>query len=333
MQNSSIEWTDHTFNPWWGCIKVSPGCEHCYAETLANRYGHNVWGPAKTTDRRMMSANYWKQPLKWDKQAATEGIRRRVFCASMADVFEEHPQLEWPRTNLWGLIETTPHLDWLLLTKRPENVLKMLSPLWNGRMPDNVWLGTSVENQEQADKRIPHLLRTPAKVRFLSCEPLLGALDLNKAAWGLGQPQYPIDIQAGMIDPRGDTESWDSGFTPLRAIDWVIAGGESGHGARPIRKEWAQCLQMDCERAGVAFFFKQWGEYVPAWSNDGEPFSLDNGAAFDPGETWPHPRIHVWDSGRVPHTEDLYYCNASLRVGKHAAGRLLNGRTWDQFPQ
>lgn len=311
MQNSSIEWTDHTFNLVWGCQRVSPGCQHCYAETLAKRYGFDVWGPAKNTERRVMSDNYWKQPARWNAAAEKAGKRARVFCCSMADVFEDHPTNERERTNkLWPLIEATPWLDWQLLTKRPENINQMIPLPWRAHPPKNVWYGTSVEDQQRVDERIEKLLQVNAWVRFLSCEPMLGPVRLPSLA-----------------TPWKD---WRRCGGP--GIHWVICGGESGHGARPIRKEWAQCLQMDCERTGIAFFFKQWGEYVPAWSNDGAPFWLDNGSAFDPGETWPHPRIHTWESGRVPHTEDLYYCSASVRVGKHAAGRLLDGVEWNEMP-
>jgi protein gp37 len=264
MQNSSIEWTDHTFNPWWGCQRVSPGCEHCYAETLAHRYNFKVWGPAKTTGRREMSANYWKQPIKWNDAARKAGKQARVFCASMADVFEDHPQLEWPRTNLWGLIETTPHLDWLLLTKRPQNILRMLPSLWSGRTPDNVWLGTSCEDQQRADERIPHLLSVPARVRFLSCEPLLGEISLPISRMGSD-------------------------------IHWVIAGGESGAGARPMHPDWARWLRTQCQETGTAFHFKQWGAWVL--------------------------RDNMRGPGRV-----------FVNVGKHAAGRLLDDREWNELP-
>lgn len=311
MQNSSIEWTDHTFNPWWGCIKVSPGCEHCYAETLSNRYGHNVWGPAKTTSRRMMSDNYWRQPLKWNAAAEKAGTRARVFCASMADVFEAHPQVHEARNDLFSLIRMTPNLDWLLLTKRPENIEEMLPESWlDMHMPQNIWFGTSVENQEQADKRIPHLLKVPARVRFLSCEPLLGPVNISQ--W----------LKFGEFTPYGP-----------RPLHWVIAGGESGHGARPMHPEWARGLRDQCQAAGVAFHFKQWGEFVPADSRDGDPFELANGATFDTGEKWPHPRVHVWENTQH-HNGDYttYRCRASVSVGKHAAGRLLDGRTWDDLP-
>lgn len=276
MQNSSIEWTDHTFNPWWGCIKVSPGCEHCYAETLSNRYGHKVWGPAKTTDRRMMSDNYWRQPIKWDRLAQVSGQRKRVFCASMADVFEHHPQVGEARNDLFSLIRMTPNLDWLLLTKRPENIEQMVPESWLDAPVPNVWYGTSCEDQQRADERIPHLLNVPARVRFLSCEPLLGPIKL---------------------DP------WNGGHT---GIDWVIAGGESGPGARPMSITWARSLRDQCVAAGVAFHFKQWGQFTPYYE------------AVDPA------------AGKLIMSE--YPRGTMKRVGKHAAGRLLDGREWNQLP-
>src|SRR5690242_21545143 len=174
-KNSKIEWTHHTFNPWWGCTKLSPACKHCYAETWAKRVGQEVWGPRAT--RRYFSDEHWKSPLKWNVEAAKSGHRLRVFCASMADVFEDRRELIPWRERLWPLIEKTEHLDWLLLTKRPDMVGH--STPWGSNWPNNVWLGTTAENQFWAKKRIPALAANPAKVRFLSCEPLLGALDLE----------------------------------------------------------------------------------------------------------------------------------------------------------
>lgn len=220
-ERSAIEWTDHTFNPWWGCTKVSSGCKNCYAETLSNRYGHDVWGPRAR--RRFFGEKHWQEPLRWNKAAEEEGRRARVFCASMADVFEDNASLESERQKLWSLISETPFLDWQLLTKRPENVLRMVP--WTVEWPHNVWIGTSVENQEAADYRLPLLKQIPALVRFLSCEPLLGPIvELN-----------------------------------LSGIHWLIAGGESGPNHRPVKADWIRQLRDTCLQANVAFFFKQWG--------------------------------------------------------------------------
>jgi protein gp37 len=224
--NSQIEWTDHTFNPWWGCIRVSPGCEHCYAESQAKRYGHNIWGPASTTDRRFFGDKHWQQPLLWNAKAEAAGERRRVFCASMADVFEDNRSLVNERNRLWQLIRETPSLDWLLLTKRPENIGLMMG--WDVMGWPNVWLGTSTENQEQADKRVPLLLerRDQVPVLFLSVEPQLGEVCLH---------------------------SW------LPRLDWVISGFESGPGYRPGNVDWLRHTRNECAAAGVAWFFKQHG--------------------------------------------------------------------------
>lgn len=315
-ENSKIEWTDHTFNPWMGCTKVSSACAHCYAERdMDHRYGKVKWGPQGT--RVLTSAANWKQPLKWNREAARDGVRRRVFCASLADVFEdwagpvqlmnggevvccdscgkvhrdpdayaECPCSRWlqradfaklsdVRRELFALIDATPHLDWLLLTKRPENIHAMWPRCThckgNGRIEmlehcqvcrgrgmephrPNVWLGTSVENQEYAELRIPELLkcRDLSPVLFLSCEPLLG----------------PVELQN------------------IKSIDWVIAGGESGPHARPIHSDWFRGLRDQCQAAGVPYFFKQWGE----------------------------------------HDESRH------RVGKKAAGRLLDGCEHSEFP-
>ncbi len=226
MKESKIEWTTHTFNPWIGCTKVSPGCAHCYAETLMDtRYGRAKWG--KGNPRSRTSAGNWKQPKRWDKEAAKLGERHRVFCASLADVFDREVANEW-RDDLWKLIESTPNLDWLLLTKRPEVMLAETRRLG---VPENVWLGVSVEDQMRAEQRIPMLIETDAAVKFLSVEPLLGALDLS----------YWL------------TES----IVPQ--LQWVIVGGESGPGARTMKEEWVTQILAECEAAGVAFLFKQWG--------------------------------------------------------------------------
>lgn len=233
-KNSSIEWTHHTFNPWWGCVRVSPGCNNCYAEAWAKRVGENVWGAKQS--RRFFTDKHWDEPLKWDADAKRGGKRKRVFCASMADVFEARYELNTWRERLWRLIANTPSLDWLLLTKRPENILSMVS--WKGKWPDNVWIGTTVEDQKRADERLPILLNVPAHFRFLSCEPLLGPVNLSR--W---------------------TKNRSKGLFP---IDWVIAGGESGPNARAMLPGWARSLRDQCQEAKIPFHFKQWGHWAPA---------------------------------------------------------------------
>lgn len=270
-KDSSIEWTHHTFNSWWGCQKVSPGCEHCYAETLSSRFGHGVWGPAKTTPRREFGEKHWAEPLAWNAAAAAAGERRRVFCASMADVFEDHPQLDYWRMRLWDLIEATPHLDWLLLTKRPENIRGMLPALWVHDPMPNIWFGTSCEDQRRADERTSELLKVPAKIRFLSCEPLLGPITLFDTSEGVLRGPAVI-VSGGMTPGTPDSlpEGYDDSYS---GIDWVITGSESGPGARPCDIAWVRSLRDQCVDTGVAFFWKQdavKGHKVPTPELDGK---------------------------------------------------------------
>lgn len=240
MQNSRIEWTDHTANFWHGCMKVSEGCKNCYAETLSLRYGKDIWGPSATTAREKKQA-VWKDILLWDKKAQRDGVRRRVFVASMSDFLEDHPMVtEWRREAM-GIIESLHWLDVLILTKRPENAERFLGD-WFYRWPAHVWFGVSVEDQKNADKRIPELITVPAPIRFLSVEPLLEA----------------INIQGYLLD------GWHK-WKPK--IKWVIVGGESGPRCRPFDVEWARSLREQCGAAGIPFFMKQLG---------GHPYKRDN---------------------------------------------------------
>lgn len=232
-KNTAISWAHHSWNPWWGCLEVSAGCDFCYARLLAERWGHQVWGPPHDTSRRLFGDAHWAEPRRWDRAAAAAGERRRVFCASMGDVFEVHPMLDAERRKLWILIEETPWLDWLLLTKRPEQIGRMLPPAWLTSPRPNVWLGTSVEDQAAADLRIPRLLSVPAAVHWLSCEPLLGPVDLTPWLW-----ESPV-------------------------VDWVIVGGESGPRYRPMDVAWARALRDQCQQAGTAFWFKQGANRLP----------------------------------------------------------------------
>lgn len=252
-ENSKIEWTDHTFNPWWGCVKVSEGCRNCYAETFAKRVGQPVWGPASTTPRRFFGEKHWQEPLKWNAAAEKAGTRPTVFCASMADVFEDHTDVDEHRQRLWDVIAETPRLTWQLLTKRPENIMGMVPMDWTaGHWPDNVWMGTSTEDQRAADERIPHLLQVPAPVRFLSCEPLLGPVVLEQVYDG----RY-------MHWLTGEYQDGDRRKRIIDGLSWVIVGGESGPNARPLDLDWARGLRDQCVAAEVAFHFKQVGGRTP----------------------------------------------------------------------
>lgn len=245
-ENSKIEWTDHTFNPWVGCTKVSPACDHCYAEGWAKRTGQaGLWNG----DRRRTSAANWRQPYKWNNASPLNGPRPRVFCASLADVFDNQVPHEW-RRDLFAMIRETPNLDWLLLTKRPQNIAKMLPEYWGEGWP-NVWLGATVENQKEADRRIPHLLAVPAAVRFLSMEPLLEPVDLSAISVGA----MHTNALTGLLFEADAGGTGPAGVGPF--IHMVIVGGESGPGARPICETWAGDLLGQCRRAGAAFFMKQ----------------------------------------------------------------------------
>jgi protein gp37 len=230
MENSKIEWTDHTFNPWIGCQHVSPGCDHCYAEVMMDhRYGKVEWGPHG--ERKRTSDENWRKPIKWNADARAfrrkHGHRPRVFCASLADVFDNQVESAW-REDLFALIRECRRLDWLLLTKRPQNISKMLPSDWGDDGYRNVWLGITAENQEWFDRRWRQLQNIPALIKFISYEPAIGPLRLPKHG------PFP---------------------------DWLISGGESGGGARPMHPDWAHDIIADCRRKGVALFHKQWGTY------------------------------------------------------------------------
>lgn len=366
-ENSKIEWTDHTFNPWIGCTKVHAGCANCYAESMMDKRWQRVqWGPNGT--RVVAAESAWRNPIKWNREAEKSGRRARVFCASLADVFEDWQgpmfnangsQLYIERNSgcvydseihegcdpltmgdcrrqVFALIDATPWLDWILVTKRPENVPGIWRIPANGRDPsdplvlrrDNVMLLTSVSDQATADKQIDPLLGCRDLVRIvgLSVEPLLGPLDLGLRNWAA-----------------------DYG------LGWVIVGGESGLGARPMHPDWVRFIRDDCNAAGVPFFFKQWGEWFPTVGantatvggkycygavegvsmlrtgdvcvrtpastpagpsrvvnefalSQFDRFCRDESGFGDPGYQWMH------------------------RVGKEKAGRLLDGRIHSEFP-
>jgi protein gp37 len=242
-ETTGIGWTDHTFNPWIGCTKVSAGCKFCYAETQNNRYQWNPEGWGKGKPRKRTSEANWKKPLEWARKAIRDGIITRVFCASLADVFDPEVPQEW-RFDLWDLITgcSNPEefevsgsgLEWLILTKRPEN-LWMLPDAWLKYPPSWVRIGVTGENQENWDRRTAELLRVWKGKNFVSVEPMLGPVTLNETAH----------------------QTNDFGLTC--DIDWVICGGESGPGCRPMHTGWAESLRFQCLAAGVPFFMKQLG--------------------------------------------------------------------------
>lgn len=328
---TAIEWCDATFNPWIGCTRVSPACDHCYAAVSTPARALDIeWGAGQP--RRRTSAANWKLPLRWSakrfyechdcghrgegfhdyrhqcslcRSSSTREARRRVFCASLADVFDNEVDQIW-RRDLFELILATPNLDWLLLTKRIGNAhdmireaLSAINPMMQVEYPwpwQNVWLGATIANQQEADRDIPKLLRLPAHVRFLSMEPLLQAVELRHHLFG-HCPEH--DFPSGFCLQRH--------HAGVQHLHWVIAGGESGTAARPMSPDWVRALRDQCAAAGVPFLFKQWGEWIPMLGQvEGVP---------------------VRDKTTTP---DGWVVG---RAGKKRAGRTLDGATHTDFPE
>ena len=321
-ENSKIEWCDHTVNFWWGCTKVSPGCLNCYAEKQDAHFHPHLapkdrfqgeralsshWGP--NAPRMLRAQAGASEAIRFERQAVAQGRRFRVFTNSMADFFEDRRDLDGARVIALETMFLTPHLDWLILTKRPESILALLKRAeqntdstgcsdfirrWLGwgeerpKPPANVWLGTTAEDQERAMQRTWDIIKVPASVRFLSCEPLLGPIDLH-------------------------LEDFWTGYTKLKErLNWVICGGESGPGARPMHPNWARGLRDQCEASGVPFLFKQWGEYFPLGPED---------PRFNQNRPMTLPDF--------PGPEKLRL----VRVGKKTAGRLLDGVEHLAYPE
>ena len=346
--NTKIEWADHTFNPWIGCTKVSPACDHCYAEA---DFGHRrkvvQWGAGQP--RKHTAPSTWAQPVRWNAEAQRLGVRYRVFCASLADVFDNAVSPQW-RTDLFALIAATPHLDWLLLTKRIGNVLPMMKDAmvetasehgqsrwpglaywigrwWDGRPPANVWLGATITSQTEAERDIPKLLAVPAVKRFLSMEPLLGPVDIS--ALTTGCPNDKEDCCGGpcQIDALYGSISCPACEGPetiYQGLDWVIVGGESGPNARPMHPDWARSLRDQCQAAGVPFLFKQWGEWVPYEDSAQPPFKWSQHGHEIDGHVLPDFESEDGQRQREWHC-DWSDMLLARRVGKKAAGRLLDG--------
>lgn len=381
-EKTQISWCDSTFNPWIGCTKISPACDHCYAEAMmSNRLKQVNWGVGES--RKRTSVANWKLPIKWNKSEFIECVtcgwrgelndfnytdnpngtamcpncvgcdytpaRRRVFCASLADWLDNEVPIEW-LADLLFLIFKTPNIDWLLLTKRIGNWERLsivykfsaktryeddfLSWLdfWIADVeePKNVWIGITICNQQEADRDIPKLLDVPAKVRFLSIEPLLGDVVLQ----GLTSSESMLTSFYREYLSREGNKSYPY-LDNAGKINWVIVGGESGSNARPMHPNWVRSLRDQCKTASVPFFFKQWGEWVPRSScyhtfADGKSCS-----DYDPKcEKWQSIRLsHEGQNGRyLRNLSDG--CDAYMqKVGKQFAGRLLHGIEYSQFPR
>ncbi|MGN6538932.1 MAG: DUF5131 family protein [Mesorhizobium sp.] len=302
---TAISWCDHTFNPWIGCTKVSPACDGCYAEALMDkRYGRVEWGaPGKGNGTRVRtSAGNWHQPIRWNKRAAEAGTRPFVFCSSLADVFDNQIDPQW-RVDLFDLIEATPNLVWLLLTTRPQNIVKMVKVV--GKMPPNIAFGATIEDRERAKANLPYLaVASGLRPLFLfaSCEPLLGDLG-DLSPWMKGDP-WPQRLAAGEHYENGFKISAD-GWPKLTAVGWWITGGETdqgGHRARPTHPDWFRSLRDQCMAAGIAYHHKQNGEWVDKFT--AVRCGFPNAESVAPW-TAHDPIMH--------------------RVGKHRSGRLLDG--------
>lgn len=297
-EGSNIEWCDHTWNPWEGCQKVGPGCDNCYAEARNQRFaGGANWGPG--APRRKTSDATWSMPFKWnrgaDKFALEHGRRQRIFCASLADLFDNAVPLDWLFEALIIMADCS-QLNWLPLTKRVGNVEDRVTSGWLQRWPANVGLMITVVNQEEADRDIPKLLALKARLGIpwvgISYEPALGSLNLRP---------------------------W------LHLIDWVIAGGESGPNARPAHPDWFRAVRDQCEVAGTAFLFKQWGEWTPGENVEAQHGTVQTAHRF--ADKWIFDTENLaWTDGHVDDQPDLY------RIGKKRAARHLDGKIHNQFP-
>lgn len=325
-ENTKIEWAHHTFNPWIGCTKVGPGCDNCYAEADFDKRRHVVqWGTNQP--RKRTAASTWAQPLRWNAMAEKQGTRYRVFCSSLADVFDNEVDREW-RDDLATLILNTQHLDWLLLTKRVGNAAGMLGQMFMDGPPDNVWIGATITSQAEADRDVPKLLAVPAAKRFLSMEPLLGPVDIS--ALTTACPNDKEDCCGGpcQIDALSGSISCPACEGPetiYPGLDWVIVGGESGPNARPMHPDWARSLRDQCQDAEVPFLFKQWGEWVDADNGPDDDLAYEGKA-----DCWAHIEggYHSGEMG-----VDFFNTYPMYRVGKKAAGRMLDGLQHNGFPQ
>jgi protein gp37 len=342
-KDTGIEWADHTFNPWMGCTKVSPACDFCYAEKLVTgRMGLPLWG--KDAARKETSLSYWNQPFAWNRAAQYAGVRARVFCGSLCDVMEdrEDQALSRMRADLWQMIPGTPWLDWLLVTKRPQNFPRFLPARWLESPLPNVWGMTTVESAEYL-WRVDELLKVPFAVRGLSMEPLLGPVDLRPYMWPMHwhwDGRYPTPAAAkaagayAELKPQAllSVEACNHLLGPRNG--WVIVGGESGADARPTNPRWVRSLRDQCVGSGVSFFFKQWGEWAEVdEAKDGRDHQHD--VALRPLPAGPRA-CFIAPDGEVIRSESEMRADVPYRwmhrAGKKAAGRLLDGCEWNEVP-
>lgn len=299
-ENSAISWCDHTWNPWMGCTKISPACDGCYAEALMDkRMGKAKWG---NHPRVRTGAHTWNEPIRWNRKAEKDGTRPFVFCASLADIFDNQVDPQW-RADAFDVMRNTPRLVYLLLTKRPQNIVKLSDRA--GGLPRNASIGTSVEDQQRADANLPALevarIELAPIFTFGSFEPLLGHVQ---------------------IDPR---------LMP----DWIIAGGETDQGthrARPTHPAWFRSLRDQAAQAGKPFHFKQWGEWGRAkFERSGTPGKYALATAGEMSGWWP---ADVHEVDYYPRQIDLFGGGTVLqKVGKKHSGRLLDGVEHNAFPE
>lgn len=348
-ESTKIGWCDHTLNPWMGCTHVGPGCDNCYAEMLMDtRYGRVKWGAGQP--RVMVQDKTWLQYRKWQTRAAAAGVTERVFCGSLMDWCD----LERPEGGLARIHQAwreTPDLIWLMLTKRVPNIERSLPADWGEGYP-NVMLMATICNQEEADRDLPTFLRIPARWHGVSCEPMLGPVDFTPylpCPDCKGRGWYYPDLASAFNDKPGNgavacerckslakkagyQNTHEKFFRSNARLDQIIVGGESGGKARPMHPDWARSMRDQCVAAGVAFFFKQWGAWLPGsyYTAKGcgeHPTLPDYMGRNDVVYSLPDSKVrkNPWNP-RV--LEGLY-----LNIGKEAAGRDLDGREWDEMPE
>lgn len=338
---TTIEWCDATVNHWAGCTAVSPACDHCYAQRMAGRLWGVQWGPGEARRHFTGAAEALKA---LDRKGQRQGQRLRVFHNSLSDMFDNEVPDGW-RMNAFAAMAATPNLIHIVLTKRIGNVRRYLQTdglaldlIGDGR----VWLGITVCSQTEADRDIPKLLAVPARVRFLSIEPMLGPISLR---W---LPAWPDNAPTTAQSPTGRTNHLDG----LRRLDWIICGGESGPHARPMHPDWVRSLRDQCQAAGVAFTLKQWGEWLPISeqtdqvtralyrSNRIAKPSEDQDNLDDCyGRTCKvEQRVIQADGTALAPLEPMSFRQGAgsmltFRVGKKTAGRLLDGVVHDAWPE